>query len=135
MESIQKFDGQATIRVIFRNRAEYEKFRKYVLRTEWSYDLDFPLFEEIKKDFHNVEDINQISMQIVWLLQLGFHVQACRYQLESELAELEHPEEDQEEDHEEDIEETYSEQAYSSEIPQFDIADCLHKAWDAIYGN
>ena len=133
MDSVQKFDGQATIRVIFRNRAEYEKFRKYVLRTEWSYDLDFPLFEEIKKEFHNVEDINQISMQIVWLLQLGFQVQACRYQLESELAELEHPEEDTDEDTEEDVEETYSEQAQSPTF--FDVANNLHRAWAAIYGN
>ena len=85
------FDGRATIRVKFNNRAEYEKFRIYVLKTKWSYDLDYPLFEEMKMEFHCVDDLNHVNKQIVYLLQLGFEVYCCRYQMEQTLSEEEYP--------------------------------------------
>jgi len=93
---IETFNGQATIRVQFQSRLEYERFRKYILKTEWGYELDYPIFEELKVAFHSIEDLNRISMRIVELLQMGFQVYCCRYQMETELAEEEHP---TEEDH------------------------------------
>ena len=91
---VQTFDGQATIRVKFNSRAEYEKFRIYILKTKWSYDLDYPMFEELVMDFHNNDDLDRISRQVIYLLQLGFEVYCCRYKLEQTLAEEEHPPED-----------------------------------------
>lgn len=88
---VEKFDGRVTIRVRFRRRTDYEKFRKYILRTDWSYDLDYPMWEELKMDFHCTDDIIQIDKQIIGLLQFGFEVYCCRYQLESHLAEEQYP--------------------------------------------
>ena len=78
---MQKFDGKVTIRVNFPNRALYEKFRRYILRTNWSYSIDYPIFEEMDMEFHNIEDYEQINRQIIFLLQNGFNVYCCRYQL------------------------------------------------------
>lgn len=77
----KQFDGIATIRVNFRNRPEYEKFRKYVLRTGWSYALDYPLFEEMTFKFAYTSDVEKISKTIVSLLQMGFDVYCCRFEL------------------------------------------------------
>ena len=98
MVSEPSFNGQATIKVRFRNKPEYDKFRIYVLKTQWQTDAA-PYYEDITINFHNTEDINQITRQIVQLLQLGFEVYTCRFKLEEQLAEEEHPsEEDPEED-------------------------------------
>ena len=92
-----EFTGRMTIRVHFNNRLEYEKFRKYILKTEWSYCLDYPPFEEIVVTFSNTEDFTNINKKLIYLLQLGFDVYCCRYQLEQSLAEHEHPEEEDQE--------------------------------------
>ena len=89
-----KFDGRCTIRVRFRSRTEYEKFRKYILKTKWSYDLDYPMWEELVMDFHNTEDVEQINKHVIGLLQMGFEVYCCRFKMEEQLAEEEHPEEE-----------------------------------------
>ena len=62
------------------------------------------MWEELTLDFHNVDDVNNIVKHIVMLLQVGFEVYCCRFQLEQDLAEEEHP---LEEDHnmEEDLKE------------------------------
>ena len=78
------FDGKVTVRVNFRNRAEYEKFRKYVLKTPWTYELDTPLWEEQVMEFHSAEDVEHIDRMIVQLLQMGFQVYCCRYELATE---------------------------------------------------
>ena len=88
------FDGRATIKVRFCNKAQYQKFRKYILKTDWSYDQGYPTWEELTVDFHCVDDVEQINKHIVGLLQMGFEVYCCRFQLEEHLAESEHPEED-----------------------------------------
>lgn len=89
-----KFSGRATIRVRFKSRAEYEKFRKYILKTEWSYDLDYPMWEEIVVSFYSTDDICALDRKIVWLLQMGFEVYCCKFQLEEQLAEAEFPREE-----------------------------------------
>ena len=96
-----KFDGKITIRVKFRNRLDYEKFRKYVLRTGWAYDIGHPQYESLVKEFHSVDDVEEITKEIVRLLQLGFQVWTTSYELtEIDPAELESPTEDEEEDEE-----------------------------------
>ena len=92
-----KFDGQVTIKVRFRNKIEYEKFRKYILKTLWSYGDVYPTWEELTVDFHSVEDLEQVTRRVVELLQIGFEVYCCRYKLEEQLAEEEFPKEDDEE--------------------------------------
>ena len=116
------FDGRATIRVRFRNRAEYEKFRKYILKTEWSYALDYPMWEEMTVDFHCTDDVDLINRNVVRLLQMGFEVYCCRFQLEEHLAEEQHPPEgDTNGDIMEDLE-------------PFDIGKIVSDAWKAIGG-
>lgn len=87
----ESFDGRMTIRVKFKSRPEYEKFRKYIIKTGWSYDLDYPMWEELVVDFHCIDDLNQANRQIINLLQMGFEVYCCRYQLEQHLAEEQYP--------------------------------------------
>ena len=79
-----KFDGKVTVRVNFHNRIEYEKFRKYILKTNWAYACDYPLFEEQVMEFHNTEDLERIDRIIIGLLQIGFDVYCCRYKLDKE---------------------------------------------------
>ena len=113
------FDGRATIRVKFNSRCEYEKFRKYILKTEWSYALDYPLFEELTLDFHCVDDVEMINRHIIGLLQMGFEVYCCKFQLEQNLAEEQHPTEEDISDKDRDLEE-------------FDISKIVSDAWKNI---
>lgn len=77
------FDGKVTVRINFHNRVEYEKFRKLILKTEWTYEIDYPIFEERVLEFHNVEDLERVNRTIVNLLQIGFDVYCCRYKLDT----------------------------------------------------
>ena len=110
-----KFDGRATIRVRFRSRVEYEKFRKYILKTDWGYDLDYPMWEELKVDFHNTDDVWQINKRIIGLLQMGFEVYCCRFQMEECLASEQHPKEEDNENNE--------------ELGAFDMSEIVSNAW------
>ena len=87
------FKGQATIKVRFRNKAEYDKFRIYVLKTKWNMDVH-PCYQDIVIEFENSSDIDRINRQVIQLLQLGFEVYTCRFKLEQQLAEEEYPPED-----------------------------------------
>ena len=89
-----KFNGQAVIKVRFRNNPEYVKFREQILKTKWNPGDAYPTWEEMKIDFHNVDDLDQVTRIIVMLLQNGFEVYSTRYKLEQQLAEEEHPTED-----------------------------------------
>lgn len=96
-----KFDGQAVIKVRFRNNPEYVKFRETILRTKWNPGDVYPTWEEMTIDFHNVDDLDKVTRTVVMLLQNGFEVYSTRYKLEQQLAEEEHPEDDIEETEEE----------------------------------
>ncbi len=87
----EKFDGQATIKVRFRNNPEYVKFREQILKTKWNPGDAYPTWEEMVIPFHNVEDLDTVTRTVVMLLQHGFEVYSTRYKLESQLAEEEHP--------------------------------------------
>jgi len=93
-----KFDGQAVIKVRFRNNPEYVKFREQILKTKWNPGDVYPAWEEMKIDFHNVDDLDKVTRTVVMLLQNGFEVYSTRYKLEQQLAEEEHPPEDDEEE-------------------------------------
>ena len=86
-----KFDGQAVIKVRFRNNPEYVKFREQILKTKWNPGDAYPTWEEMKIDFHNVDDLDKVTRTVVMLLQNGFEVYSTRYKLEQQLAEEEHP--------------------------------------------
>lgn len=92
-----KFDGQVTIKVRFKNNPEYVKFRTYILKTPWMPGDAYPTWEDMVVDFHSIQDLDNITRQVVNLLQMGFEVYSCRYKLEQQLAEEEHPPEDPEE--------------------------------------
>lgn len=90
-----KFDGKVTVRVRFRNKAEYQKFRKYILKTGWEYDMGHPQYECMDHEFHTCDDLVSIDKEVIQLLQLGFDVWTCNYQLtDVDPAELESPSED-----------------------------------------
>ena len=99
MSKMPTFDGKVTIRVRFRNKAEYQKFRKYVLKTGWEYDVSNPQYESLVREFHTADDVTEISKIIIELLQLGFYVWTTSYELtEIDPAELESPTDDEEEE-------------------------------------
>ena len=101
MSKMPTFDGKVTIRVRFRNKAEYQKFRKYVLKTGWEYDVSNPQYESLVREFHTADDVTEISKIIIELLQLGFNVWTTSYELtEIDPAELESPTDDEEEEDE-----------------------------------
>lgn len=78
------FEGNVTIRIIFKCRAEYLKFRKYVLKTPWQpCDLDCPPYEELVMGFKCTDDIDAINKRIISLLQMGFDVYCCKYHMEN----------------------------------------------------
>lgn len=83
------FDGSVTVRIHFRNRIEYEKFRKYILKTEWAYQIDYPVFEEKVMVFHNTEEFEAYNRLVIYLLQLGFDVYSCRFQMNTIEAQVE----------------------------------------------
>ena len=89
-----KFDGQAVIKVRFRNNPEYVKFRETILRTKWNPGDAYPTWEEMTIDFHNVDDLDKVTRTVVMLLQNGFEVYSTRYKLEQQLAEEEYPPDD-----------------------------------------
>ena len=96
------FNGQAVIKVRFRNNPEYVKFREQILKTKWNPGDIYPTWEEMKIDFHNVDDLDKVTRTVAMLLQNGFEVYSTRYKLEQQLAEEEHPPEDTEEELNED---------------------------------
>ena len=81
----EEFNGLVKIRVKFRSSLEYQKFRKYILKTDWSYGIDYPIFESLIMEFHNSEDLHEVTKKIVELLQLGFDVYSSHYELITEL--------------------------------------------------
>ena len=84
MVIVDKFEGKATIRIIFKCRAEYLKFRKYVLKTEWQpCTLDCPPYEELIMPFSCSDDIDAINRRIISLLQMGFNVYCCQFFLDN----------------------------------------------------
>ena len=93
------FDGSITVRVNFHNRIEYEKFRKYILKTDWEYQVDTPIFEERVMEFHNTEEFEAYNRLLIYLLQLGFDVYCCRFKMnrvEEQIQETTDVEEDEE---------------------------------------
>ena len=105
---MEKFDGEATIKVRFRNNPEYVKFREQILKTKWTPGDAYPTWEEMVIPFHNVDDLERVTKTVVMLLQNGFEVYSTRYKLESQLAEEEHPPEGYEGDEDGDNIELYA---------------------------
>lgn len=122
MMSEPEFNGQAIIKVRFRNNPEYVKFRKNILKTDWRPGDAYPTWEEMKLEFHNVDDLNIVNRTVVFLLQNGFEVYSTSYKLEQQLAEEEHPEDD--------IEETEEELDIDMEVEIY--ADCEQVARDIL---
>ena len=103
MEEVE-FKGAATIKVRFRSIDDYRKFRMYILKTEWTAADNYPPWEEMTVEFSCKDDISKILDTVIMILQCGFEVYCCRFQLEEHLVETEHPtEEDPEEPEEIDI--------------------------------
>lgn len=74
------FYGQAKLVVRFENRAEWQKWRKYVLKTDWDFnDSEYPETTSMIIRFANSEDIEAITRKIVGLLQMGFNVYSCNW--------------------------------------------------------
>ena len=93
---MEKFNGRAVIKVRFRNNPEYVKFRECFLKTEWRPGDVYPHWEEMVIDFHCVDDLDKVTKTVVMLLQNGFEVYSTSYKLETQLAEEEHPKEEEE---------------------------------------
>lgn len=81
----ESFFGHATITIRFENRVQWQKYRKYILKTDWEFDGgQNPYTAQLKECFETVEDVENITKKIVELLQLGFDVYSCKWELERE---------------------------------------------------
>ena len=79
------FYGKAIITVRFKNHAEWQKWRKYILKTDWDFDGGAgPYVATLEMRFNCVDDIEKIVKQIVQLLQLNFEVYSCQWKLDEE---------------------------------------------------
>lgn len=80
-----KFGGTARINIHFLNRLMWQKYRKYILKTEWDFDTGMhPSSANLDMQFHSMDDVVDICKRIVFLLQLGFEVHSCRWTLDQE---------------------------------------------------
>ncbi len=74
--------GMARIAVHFTNRVEWQKWRKYILKTNWDFDDGMPPYlAHLNMYFNCYEDVEEITKQIVNLLQMGFDVYSCKWEL------------------------------------------------------
>lgn len=74
--------GTAVITIRFENRIQWQKYRKYILKTNWDFDGgSAPYVAELPIQFACIDDIEQILKKVVNLLQLGFDVYSCHWKL------------------------------------------------------
>lgn len=74
--------GEATITIRFENKLQWQKYRKYILKTGWDFDGGSnPYVAQLPIKFHTVDDIEFIVKKIVQLLQLGFDVYSCQWKM------------------------------------------------------
>lgn len=92
--SVNSLNGKCTIRVRFHSKPEYDKFRIYILKTDWKLDIGYPEWEEYVHPIRSYEDVEGLVKHIFFLITYGFEVQWCRFQPEEELASEEHPTEE-----------------------------------------
>lgn len=98
METV-KFGGSARINIVFANRLMWQKYRKYILKTDWDFDSGMhPSSANLVMTFENSNDVAKICGTIVYLLQMGFEVNSCRWQLNREYLEKQINDEDDPED-------------------------------------
>ncbi len=90
------FKGLATLKVRFRSLEQYKEFRYKVLKTGWTTEDNYPTYEQIVMPITCYDDVEKMAKQIFALLQYGYEVYACRFQLEEHLVETEHPTDDDE---------------------------------------
>lgn len=75
--------GKATITIRFANRMQWQKYRLYILKTDWDFDAGYnPYTAHIQERYCCVDDIERITKRIVQLLQLGFEVYSCKWELD-----------------------------------------------------
>lgn len=75
--------GHTTITIRFENRVQWQKYRKYILKTDWDFDAgSHPYVARLEERYCCVDDVDRIVKKIVQLLQLGFEVYSCKWELE-----------------------------------------------------
>lgn len=77
-----RYYGMATITIHFENRAQWQKYRKYILKTDWDFDGGMmPYTAHLEERFSCMDDVEKITRQIVQLLQIGFDIYSCKWTL------------------------------------------------------
>ena len=79
----EAYYGSATITVHFDNRLQWQKWRKYVLKTDWEFDGgNGPYTATLVEKFNCSDDIDHIVRRIVQLIEMGFDVYSCNWKLD-----------------------------------------------------
>ena len=79
----QPIHGTAVITVRFENRVQWQKYRKYILKTDWEFDSGYhPYTATLELPFKSAQDVDYIAMRVVQLLQFGFDVYSCSWKLD-----------------------------------------------------
>lgn len=128
-EPKEAFKGCATIKVRFRSLEQYKEFRFRVLKTGWMTADNYPAWEEIEYPITNYDDVQYVAKTIFSLLQYGFEVYACRFRLEEQMVETEHPEDDESEDDDSDENDVFPELIRMGIDVNGDEFDLLRKKW------
>lgn len=80
-DPIQYF-GMATITIRFENRIQWQKYRRYILKTNWDFDGGMsPYTAHLEERFSCTDDVEKITKKIVQLLQMGFDIYSCKWTL------------------------------------------------------
>ena len=75
--------GSARIVIHFENRAEWQKYRRYILKTDWDFDGSTgPRTAYLDRTFRCAEDLEKIAKEIANLMQIGFDVYSCHWTLD-----------------------------------------------------
>ena len=94
-DALAYFKGKATISIRFENRVMWQKYRKYILKTDWEFDAGrHPYIATIDMDFKSVDDVREITSKIVYLMQLGFDIHSCNWALERNPENIQYPDEE-----------------------------------------
>lgn len=75
--------GTAVITIRFENRLQWQKYRKYILKTNWDFDGgSAPSVAQLPIQFACIDDVERVLKTVIELLQLGFDVYSCQWNLE-----------------------------------------------------
>lgn len=83
-----KLYGKCILSIKLDNHGEYLKWKTYVGAPNWEPVTPYPVIMRQEYVFHTVDDVYNLTRQIVMLLQMGFNVHSANWQLKDYKSQL-----------------------------------------------